>query len=76
MQFVAGAGKVKQVTKTVHVVPHSLSHESTHVLFTDLMFTAQRIVTTYKTVNVFSVNCTTSAHVPTCANYIQGGYST
>ena len=39
------------------------------MLFTDLMFTAQRIVTTYKTVNVFSVNCPLLMHVPTCANY-------
>ena len=50
----AGADKVKHVTKPV--VPHS--HEPTHVLFTEIMFTAQRIVSAYKTVNVLSVNCT------------------
>ena len=49
----AGAGKVKHMTKTV--VPHS--HEPTHVLFTEIMFTAQRIVSTYKSVNMLSVNC-------------------
>ena len=27
------------------------------MLFTELMFTAQRIVSTYKTVNMLSVNC-------------------
>ncbi len=74
MQFVAGAGKVEQVTTTVHEVPHSLTSPHMCCLLHDLMFTAQIKDCHYiKAVNVFSVNCTSSALVLTCANYIYTG---